>query len=266
MDRDREFGDRLAVIIPTYGRDDLTAAVLDDLRPHDGPLAIYLVDNRGDYPEPYCGEVLLRPGSNLGWAGGCNWGLLAAQGKFDAYVLLNNDVRLSPHFLLNMVEGWRTRGASLLGPVYDHNWPHQRSSYEGDAASYEARTRDHRVPFVDGTCMFIPEATLNRVGLLDAESWPRHGWGCDKDYALRVRQIGGSVWVTERCYLNHLGRQTAVTFGGYSERAAEDENDSGMAAKWGSQWVDRLFEGFEGLTRVGRTQSALRESLRHSPD
>lgn len=243
-----------AVIVPAYGQHHLTRAVLQDLRDDGYPCAVYIVDNGGDY-RATGEEYVLRPGANLRWAGGCNLGLITAQQHGHAgYVLLNNDVRLSHGFLLRLLEAWRDTGAALVGPVYDHNWPQQRVSYAGPASEYRPRKLDRAVPFTDGTCMFIPHRTLLQVGLLDERTWPRYGWGCDKDYALRVREASGTVWVTERAYLNHLGRQTAAKAIWYSEQEAEAENDAGMAAKWGPAWKDLLYAGFDSTPREGVVQ------------
>jgi len=244
----------VAVIVPAYGQHHLTRDVLQDLRDDGYPCAVYIVDNGGDY-RATGDEHVLRPGANLGWAGGCNLGLITAQQRGHAgYVLLNNDVRLSHRFLPGLLEAWQHTGAALVAPVYDHNWPQQRVSFAGPAGEYSPRKLDRAVPFTDGTCIFIPHQTLLRVGLLDERTWPRYGWGCDKDYALRVRRAVGTVWITERAYLNHFGRQTAAKATWYSEQEAEAENDAGMATKWGPAWKDLLYAGFDGTPREGVVQ------------
>ena len=73
----------------------------------------------------------------------------------------------------------------------------------------------------------------------------------------RVRIAGGRVQVTERAYLNHLGRRTAATAPWYDEADAEAENDTGMAAKWGPHWRDVLYHGFDDVPRAGLVQQRL---------
>lgn len=255
LDNDNRIG--VAIIVPVYGQHHLTRAVLQDLRYDGSACTVYIVDNGGDYIA--AGEEhVLRSETNLQWAGGCNFGLLAAQERgHTGYVLLNNDVRLSHSFVDGLLEAWRDTDAALVGPVYDDNWPQQRILYAGPADAYNTRQLDRVVPFIDGTCMLIPDQTLRQVGLLDERTWPRYGWGCDKDYALRTRQAGGSVWVTERSYLNHLGRQTAAKTTWYNEQEAEAENDLGMAAKWGPAWKDLLYAGFGNTPREGVVQQRI---------
>jgi len=246
-----------AVIIPVYGQQHLTHAVVADLERDGYPCAVYVVDNGGDY-EPAASEYVLRQERNLHWAGGVNAGLLFAQDQgHPCYALLNNDVRLSTGFLAGLVQAWEHTGAALVGPAYDRNWPQQRTGYTGPAADFQPVAREREVPFLDGTCLLLPHDTLRTVGLIDQTTWPRYGWGADKDYALRVRSTGGRVAVSERAYLNHLGRQTAATAAWYDEAEAEAENDSGMAAKWGPDWPDRLYHGFDDVPRAGLVQLRL---------
>src|SRR6266545_1422975 len=243
-DHTRERSVRAGIIIPIFGRPELTTAVLADLVQDDADFDVWLMDNKGDFEAESRSVGVLRPHRNLGWAGGCNYGVSELWDRgYGVFILLNNDVRLSPFFVTRLLQAVEATAGDVVGPVYDHNWPHQRRSYSGPARDYTGWAREHLVPFVDGTCMVIRRRVIERVGLLDEESWPMHGWGCDKDYALRVRMTGGSVWVTERCYMNHLARQTAAGFPHYSELEAERENNQGMSAKWGPEWRALLYHG-----------------------
>jgi GT2 family glycosyltransferase len=248
----------LAVIIPVFGAHEYTTALIRDLRREEEYFDLYVVDNRGDYVAHAPNIVTLIPGANLGWAGGCNYGLESALAReYSHFMLLNNDTRLSPSFVSSMVDASHHVKADVIGPVYDHNWPQQRVPYDGPAAVYKPRCIETPVPFIDGTCMMISRATLDRVGMLDACNWPRFGWGCDKDLCLRVRLLGGSVWVTQRSYLNHFARGTAAKLPGFSEDSAECENNAGMVRKWGHGWLPLLYDGFGDLSRVGLVQQRL---------
>jgi GT2 family glycosyltransferase len=218
---------------------------------------VYVVDNAGDY-QPAGEEYVLRQDRNLHWAGGLNAGLLIAQDQgHPCYVLLNNDVHLSAGFLTGLIDAWQHTRAELIGPAYDRNWPQQRTAYTGPATAYRPVAREREVPFLDGTCLLVPHDTLRTVGLIDQTTWPAYGWGCDKDYALRVRAAGGRVLVTERAYLNHLGRQTAATAPWYDEADAETENNTGMTTKWGPGWPAQLYHGFDHVPRAGLAQLRL---------
>jgi GT2 family glycosyltransferase len=65
----------LLVTVPVYGQHDYTHALVEDLERKDADYLI--VDNRGDYPK-LGGEQVIRPGENLGWAGGSDLGFRIA--------------------------------------------------------------------------------------------------------------------------------------------------------------------------------------------
>jgi GT2 family glycosyltransferase len=253
----------VAVVICSYGHDEMTQQVVSDLRQAPTSHITCVVDNSGTYePRDATDEVLLRPNRNLGWAAGSNYGLRAMLEKTEAtaFVVLNNDVRLSVGFLDGLHSAWLRYGG-IVGPVYDHNWDHQRLRCAVAADKYRSRPVERKVPFVDGTCMMLGRDTLEAVGLLDTVHWSEWGWGCDKDLCLRARHAGRAVWATERAYLTHAARSTAGSMPGFSETAAEAENDAGMSAKWGPEWEDRLFAGFDHLSRDGLVQRQVRDKL-----
>lgn len=262
---DTETSTEVAVIIPVFGRHDLTRTILDDLVQEEGSFDIWLVDNLGSFDPGDVSAEIVRPGANLGWCRGCNYGVSVAWDHgYDAFVLMNNDVRLSRAFIDGLLTAAVVTDGDVIGPLYDHNWPHQRGAYRGHAAAYVGRPRDFLAPFIDGTCMLIRRSVFDRIGFFDERCWPMYGWGCDKDFALRVRAAGGSVWVTERSYLNHFGRQTARELSGYSELEAERENDQGMLQKWGCDWRELLYEGFEGIPRLGMVQEQFMREMTSS--
>lgn len=237
----------VAVIVPAYGRHDLTRATTRAVLSERDVADVVVVDNQGGY-QRIDREIVLRPDRNLGWAGGCNFGLHAARGlNYAAYVLLNNDVELSTGFINGLIEAWQATKAGLVAPSYDHSWTHQWPPTLCKAGEYSPRPIEISIPFADGTCIFIPKQTLDVVGELDSGRWPRYGWGCDKDLALRVRRIGLDVFLTFRSYLHHMGRMTASSVLSYSDRDAQDECDRGMTNKWGPEWKTLLFSGHSGF-------------------
>jgi GT2 family glycosyltransferase len=259
----------VAVVICSYGRDELTLRVIRDLGDPAVACGVVVVDNQGSLNLRSLENVrVFRQTSNLGWTRGSNLGIRHAMshGSVKYVVLLNNDVRLSHGFVDGLYDAARLTGASVVAPVYDHNWPHQRVILDGPAADYRSNPVDNEAPFVDGTCMLIPRTTIQSVGLLDEVHWPEWGWGCDKDFCLRARGGGGRVVVTERAYLSHSARGTAAQMPGFSELAAELENDKGMEQKWGDDWRQLLYAGFEDYPRTGLVQDQLAAKTRRVKD
>lgn len=231
---------RALVVIPVYGHHATTHRLLADLEREARLFDVVVVDNGGDYPAR-SNETVLRPGSNLGWAAGTNFGTRAGrQDHHRALVWLNNDTRLSAGFVAGLFRAWRATGAGLVGPFYDCHWRHQRDPDRPDVASYRPRRLHYRAPFLDGTCMFVPAATADAIGLLDADTFAPLGWGAEIDYCLRARAAGLEVVVTRLSYLHHERSVTAnaVFPGGYEEYLAKAYPVAveGMRRKWGERW------------------------------
>lgn len=230
---------RLLVVIPVYGQHQVTHALLRDLRRERHLADVVVVDNKGDYP-PVGWEQVLRPGSNLGWAGGSNHGVeVARRDRHQAVVWLNNDTRLSRGFLRHLSLAAAQSGAGVLSPVYDCHWLHQRTEGRPAPARYRGRRVHLEAAFVDGTCMFVPVTTIDRIGLLDTEAFGPLGWGAEIDYCLRARQAGLRVVITRAAFLHHARSVTAKAmfddYDGYLQRAHPD-SVGGLTAKWGLSW------------------------------
>lgn len=223
---------KIVVIIPVYGQDHLTENVLRQISEEDHPpdleIFVTVVDNgASEILEQLMSQPrrrYIRNRTNMGWLKACNIGVKdaienTAISVVDAVVLLNNDVVLSKRFFRGLCLAYKASGAGLIGPFYDDVNVYQRPIYYVDeshqgpvdcpaADSYIPRSREEVVPFIDGTCMFIPREVWEEVGPLDEEHFGLYGWGADFDYTLRVKATGRQVMATERSYLNHLGRAT----------------------------------------------------------
>lgn len=212
----RDPAGRVLVVIPVFGEQETTHALLGDLRREREQADVVVVDNRGDY-EVAADETVLRPGSNLGWAGGTNHGTITCRREDHvAFVWLNNDTRLSRGFVSGLVRSWADTGAAVLGPVYNCHWRHQRLEPAVSLRWFRPRAATYRAPFIDGTCMFVPATTIDALGLLDADAFAPLGWGAEIDYCLRARAAGLTVAVTRRAYLHHERAVTArAVFGNY---------------------------------------------------
>jgi GT2 family glycosyltransferase len=201
----------LFVVIPVYGQIGYTHALVPDLW-REG-IDFVIVDNRGDY-EPLGGETVVRPGRNLGWAGGSNMGFRIGFGSGYANVAtLNNDTRLSVGFADAMLDTRLPDDMGFLCPVYDDRFAYRHlvSPHTGDAADYEPRDHFVELPACDGTCLMMPKAAWLSVGDLDQSAFGRFSWGADIDLQLRGVAAGFRSYATERAFINHFGRKTATS-------------------------------------------------------
>lgn len=236
---------RVLVVIPAFGADHLTDAVLGDLLGHSAdalPHArIVVLDNGGDY-EPRLRDPRLsvvRPGTNLRWIGSVNWALdRASEAGDDVCMIVNNDTRLSPDFVYWLAMAvLENDGVAVVAPTYDDFWIHQRAREIPDVAAHYRHVRAYReVPFCDGTGIAFSVRAAASLGRLDRVAFPRHGYGADIDYALRARDSGFRCLVTEGAYLHHLRRGTMDLLPEETGERNRSEILTGLDGKWGSAW------------------------------
>lgn len=209
----------LMIGIPVYGQHHYTHALISDLRRENADFLI--VDNRGDYP-PVGDEHVIRPGRNLGWAGGSNFIFrYAFANGYSHAMTLNNDTRLSPGFVDGILDPRIPQDAGVVVPVYDDLGGHKRilSDYRGPAADYRPRPLLRKLPFTDACAFMITQSAWLAVGGFDERSFGKFAWGADVDLCLRARVAGFGVYGTEMAYINHFGRKTASQFNFYAARS-----------------------------------------------
>ncbi len=211
------------VIIPTFGRWDLTERCLKRLREQTAAHRLFVVDNgstdgtperiSADFPE----VELLALGENLGFPVACNRGVAAGAGEI--VVLLNNDVEARPDFL-----------EALVGPFGD--------ATVGTAAALLVRPGERDIDCL-GLCVDRTLAGFPRLrGLPVSEAaavapvlagpcggggayrriaWEQAGgldegvrfYGEDVDLALRIRAAGWNAVGVPDAIAVHHGSATA---------------------------------------------------------
>lgn len=230
---------RVLAVIPVYGHTGMTHDLVADLDRERALCDVVVVDNKGDYRAAGTEEVL-RPGRNLGWAGGTNFGSRRAGVGYGHLLWLNNDTRLTRHFVRSLIEAAVVTRAGVTAPFYDCHWVHQRGP-SAPVDTYRPSRKHYRAPFVDGTCMLVARRTVDRIGLLDDATFAPLGWGAEIDYCLRAREAGLGVVATRQAFLHHLRAVTALeVFAGRFERYTEEaypRSLDGMARKWGADWM-----------------------------
>ena len=238
---------KFAVIIPVYGQEHYTDAIVEQIGTMSDPcdIDLFVVDNMGTYEHDKGFATIIRTGSNLKWCKGTNYGaryVLGLDKDYDIYLFLNNDVKLSPGFFLGLQEAFEANpGAGVIAPLYDNVHPDQNAAYNGPAELFVGEPTEKVVKFVDGTAMAVTLDTIQEVGLLDEEHFGVYGWGADLDYCNRVAQRS-DVMVTYRSYLNHFFQGTA-RFDKEAYRvfgAATVEMHEGMIKKYGKTWREEI--------------------------
>jgi GT2 family glycosyltransferase len=198
------------ITVPVFGQHEYTHALVGDL---GRECAEYLiVDNRGDYPR-ISNERVIRPGENLGWAGGSDLGFrIAFDEGYSHAMTLNNDTRISKRFVAGLLDPRLPADAGIVGPMFDRGFPCAVAGQKQDAANYAPRPLYRAVRAVEGTALVLSRDCWETIGGFDLRNFgPFNGWGVDLDLALRARKAGYGLYTTEMAYINHFGRRTAST-------------------------------------------------------
>lgn len=215
------------------------------------PHELVLVDNGStDGTTDYFRELAARHANvkvvlnteNLGFARGCNQGILASSGE--NILLLNNDTLV--------YEGWLGRllacldadpALGIVGPVSNYvNGPQliQDVSYDYDLAEItrfsETWAETHagetqELEKIVGFCMLIRRSVIEKLGGFD----PRFGNGNyeDDDFCLRARVAGYRVLVARDVFIHHFGSRTFMVLGDQRDYlAAMDAGWELFKEKW----------------------------------
>lgn len=185
---------RVSIVIPHFNGKDILFSCLQSLRSDAFPeKEIIVVDNASTDGSGIAAEKAfpeierLQPDRNLGYAGGCNFGVAAARAPY--VVLLNNDTIVEPGWLSHLLE------ALLSKPEIAAVQPKIKSLVEKDLFDYAgaaggfldvlgfpfARGRifftiekdrgqyDDPVPvfWASGTCILLKKQIFNDLGGLD---------------------------------------------------------------------------------------------------
>lgn len=165
-----------SIVVLHYGQPALTNACLDSV---DTDAQVVLVDNDPAYHHERV-DLLIRPRSNTGYAGGCNLGAAVTSG--DIIVFLNNDTVAVPGWL-TALEGAFARdpavgvvGAQLLYP--DGTVQHagvdlfrDRGMLHGRHANPALAGVRRPVSAVTGACMAVRRACWEYVAGFDEGFW-----------------------------------------------------------------------------------------------
>jgi GT2 family glycosyltransferase len=146
------------------------------------------------------GVTVVRPGTNLGFAGGCNAGAAVATGDYLA--LVNGDAIVEPTTIARLAEEASRPGVGVVGAsIRLASDPHLINSagnpvhilglsWAGRLNEPEDRTQPEEVTVASGACLLMPLPEWQRLGGFDDEYFAYHE---DTELSMRVWQTGGRV-------------------------------------------------------------------------
>lgn len=216
----------ISIITVNYNGLADTCALIDTIPFNDYPLEVIVVDNASQKDEAtiieqhYPQVKLVRSAKNLGFAGGNNLGIQAAQGKYLFFI--NNDT-IFKDFNIQALIG-RLNSSDKIGMVCPKirfawgNHPIQFAGYtplsritmrnssigfgEEDHGQYDAA---HPTPYAHGAAMFVKREAIEKTGIMPECYFLYYE---ELDWSMLFRRAGYDIWYEPACTIYHKESQT----------------------------------------------------------
>lgn len=231
----------VTVVVPTLGRSPVLAPCLEALR-GEGARVVVVDQGAGATRLPAgLADLVLRPGRNLGFAGGTNLGLAEAAGEWVATV--NDDCLVAPGWLgaLTGALAAEPRAAAAQGVnfrlddpsrvdgcgiAWNRAWQAVQAGRDRDAPA--ASEPEREVFGVSATAAVFRRSALAAVARSGGEVFDERlgSYYEDVDLAVRLRAAGFGALLVPRARSRHAG---SATGGGLGARR--------IAAVYGNRWL-----------------------------
>jgi hypothetical protein len=211
------------IIIVNWNGGEETLACLTSLQALDYPAHVVVIDNGSRDQSPaqiadqFSEVTVLELGENAGYSRGVNIGIRHALARgADYLLLLNNDIRVAPDMLSQLVAQAEQQPAyGFFSPlIYQRENPDRFWVVGGHWQIYNimhegwdvADTGQYREPtpfaILFGTALMIRRQVVERVGILDERFFAYYE---DADFVLRARDVGYSAMVVPAARVWHTG-------------------------------------------------------------
>ena len=217
----------LSIITINYNGLADTCALIDSIPLNDDSLEVIVVDNASKADEAttiqqrYPQVKVIRSDKNLGFAGGNNLGIKAAQGKY--LFFLNNDTLLRPQtsdfrHLISRLGADEKIGA--VCPKIRFTWgnnPIQFAGYtplspitmrnrsigfgEEDNGQYD---KAHPTPYAHGAAMMVKREVIEKASLMPECYFLYYE---ELDWSMMIRRAGYEIWYEPTCTVYHKESQ-----------------------------------------------------------
>lgn len=215
----------VSIITVNYNGLEDTCALIDSI-PFNENMEVIVVDNASKDQEAdiiaqhYPQVKIIKSERNLGFAGGNNLGIQAAQGKF--LFLVNNDTIFKDFNVRTLID--RMEFSSKIGiicPKIRFAWsnnPIQFTGYtplskvtvrnraigfgEDDHGQYDTA---HATPYAHGAAMLIRREAINKVGLMPECYFLYYE---ELDWSMMFTRAGYQIWYEPTCTIYHKESQS----------------------------------------------------------
>ena len=218
----------LSIITINYNGQKDTCELIDTLPLKDKSIEVIVIDNASAQDEAtiikerFPQVKVIRSKENLGFAGGNNLGIKAAQGKY--LFFLNNDILLKPQVSDFRPLIARLKSSPKIGmvcPKIRFTWGNQLIQFAGYTPLTPITMRNkaigcgevdhgqfdtpHLTPYAHGAAMMIKREVIEKAGLLPECYFLYYE---ELDWSMMIRRVGYDIWYEPACTVFHKESQT----------------------------------------------------------
>ena len=219
---------KISIITINYNGLKDTCELIESLPLENQSIEVIVVDNASKEDEAsiissrYPQVKVIRSEQNLGFAGGNNLGIKAAQGKYLFFI--NNDVILKPQtsdirHLISRLEtddkigavcpkirfAWGDKPIQFAGytPLSRYTMRNRSIGFgETDKGQYDTA---HPTPYAHGAAMMVKREVLEKVGLMPECYFLYYE---ELDWSMMFTRAGFTIWYEPACTIYHKESQT----------------------------------------------------------
>ena len=214
----------LSIITINYNGLEDTCALIDTI-PFNDNMEVIVVDNASKQDEAtviqqrFPQVKVIRSEKNLGFAGGNNLGIQAAQGKY--LFLVNNDTIFKDFNLQSMID--RLESSSNIGavcPKIRFAWKNNPIQFAGYTPLSKITVRNqaigfgeedrgqynipHPTPYAHGAAMMLKREVIDNVGLMPECYFLYYE---ELDWSMMITRAGYEIWYEPACTIYHKESQ-----------------------------------------------------------
>ena len=189
-------------------------------------MEVIVVDNASKNQEAdaiakrYPQVIVIQSEHNLGFAGGNNLGIQAAQGKY--LFLINNDTFFKDFNIQSLIDRLESSpDIGIVCPKILFAWGNNPIQYAGysklsrisvrnhaigfDENDHEQYNTAHPTPYAHGAAMFIRRDAIDKVGLMPECYFLYYE---ELDWSMMFTKAGFQIWYEPKCTIYHKESQT----------------------------------------------------------
>ena len=215
----------VSIITINYNGLEDTCALIESI-PFNEEMEVIVVDNASKDQEAdiivqrYPQVNVIKSERNLGFAGGNNLGIQAAQGKY--LFLVNNDTVFQNYNIQTLID--RMKSSSEIGivcPKIRFFWGNHTIQFTGYTALSKVTVRNHAIgfgeddhgqydtahptPYAHGAAMLIRRDAIDKVGLMPECYFLYYE---ELDWSMMFTRAGYQIWYEPACTIYHKESQS----------------------------------------------------------